>query len=123
MATNYQTGSNFAWGTFVLQTTAGASNGNIYMAEDFSVSEPTWLAERKDNVGNPYGALGGVEPITGRGTLQLANTSHIAPQRFDEFTRVLRPGAAANTFFFTEIGLPKKQRDFDVVEVTFREKV
>lgn len=119
----YSSGSNLAWGTFVLTTTSGASNGNIYMADDFVATEPTWLSQRHDNVGGPNGTIGGCEPITGRGTLQLANTSHVAPQRFDEFTRVLRPGAAANTFFFTEIGLPKRQRDFDVVEVTFQEKV
>jgi hypothetical protein len=122
MPLTYSSASNLAWGTFVLTTTSGASNGNIYMTEDFVATEPTWLAQRQDNVGGYSATIGGCEPITGRGTLQLANTSHVAPQRFDEFTRVLRPGANANTFFFTEIGLPKRQRDFDVVEVTFQEK-
>lgn len=122
MATNYQTGSNFAWGSFVLTTTSGASNGNIYIVEDSEFNETTWVTDRKDNVGNPNGAIGGVEAGAGRMTVQLANTTHLPPHRFDEFTRVLRPGASANTFFFTEIGLPKKQRDFDVVQLTFREK-
>ena len=123
MALTYNTGSNFAWGTFVLTPTSGIANGVGFIAEDFTSTAGTWLAERQDNVGNPNGALGGVVPITGRGTLQLANANVSAPYVFDEFTRSLRPGANANTFFFTEIGLPKKQRDFDTVEVTFREKV
>ena len=123
MALTYTTSTNLAWGTFVLTPSSGAANGVGFIAEEFSASQPTWLAERKDNVGNPNGAVGGVEPITGRGTLQLANANVVAPQPFDEFTRILRPGATANTFFFTEVSFPKKQRDFDVVEVTFREKV
>lgn len=123
MALTYNTGSNFAWGTFVLTPTSGIATGVGFIADDFVSTHPTWLADRKDNVGNPNGALGGVEPINGRGTLQLANANVAAPYPFDEFSRALRPGQNANTFFFTEIGLPKKQRDFDVVEVTFREKV
>jgi len=123
MALTYTTSSNFAWGTFVLTPSSGVANGVGFIADDFMSTAPTWLAERKDNVGNPNGSLGGVEAITGRGTLQLANANVVAPYVFDEFTRSLRPGANANTFFFTEIGLPKKQRDFDVVEITFREKV
>ncbi len=122
MATTYQTGSNYAWGSFVLTTTSGASNGNIYIVEDSEFNEGTWQTHRQDNVGNPNGWIGGLEPGEGRARLQLANTSHLPPHRFDEFTRVLRPGASANTFAFTSIGLPKKQRDFDVVEVTFKEK-
>lgn len=122
MATTYQTGSNYAWGSFILTTTSGASNGNIYIVEDSVFNEGTWSTDRQDNVGNPNGWIGGLERGTGRMTVQLANTSHRAPERFDEFTRVLRPGANANTFAFTEIGLPKKQRDFDVVELTFKEK-
>lgn len=120
---NYQTGTNFAWGTFVLTPTTGISNGVGFIADDFTSTSPTWLTDRKDNVGNPNGALGGTEPITGRGTLQLANANVVAPYPFDEFSKSLRFGQNANTFFFTEIGLPKKQRDFDVVEVTFREKI
>jgi hypothetical protein len=123
MALTYNTTSNFAWGTFVLTPTSGAATGVGFIADDFSVTQGTWLAERNDNVGNPNGALGGITAPTGRGTLQLANANVVAPQPFDEFSRALRPGATANTWFFTEIGLPKKQRDFDVVEVTFREKV
>jgi len=123
MALTYNTTSTYAWGTFVLTPSSGAANGVGFIAEDFSATQGTWLADRKDNVGNPNGALGGMEAITGRGTLQLANANVVAPQPFDEFTRVLRPGASANTFFFTEISFPKKQRDFDVVEITFREKV
>lgn len=123
MALTYNTTSGYAWGTFVCTFTAGAANGNSFIVDDATFTEGTWLAERKDNVGNPNGALGGIEAGTGRGTLQLANANVVAPQRFDEFTRVLRPGAAANTFFLTEVGLPKKQRDFDVVEITFREKI
>lgn len=123
MATSYQTGSNFAWGTFVLTPSSGVANGVGFIAEDFTSTEPTWITQRNDNVGNPNGAVGGVEPVTGRGTLQLANANVVAPHRFDEFTRSLRPGANANTFFFTEVGFPKRQREFDVVEVTFREKI
>lgn len=123
MALTYTTTSNFAWGTFILTPTTGVANGVGFIADDFTSTGGTWLAERNDNVGNPNGALGGIIPITGRGTLQLANANVAAPYQFDEFSRALRPGQNANTFFFTEIGLPKKQRDFDVVEVTFREKV
>ncbi len=122
MALTYATGSNYAWGSFVLQTTSGASNGNIYIVEDSEFNEGTWTTDRNDNVGNPNGWIGGLERGEGRARLQLANTSHLAPHRFDEFTRVLRAGAAANTFAFITVGLPKKQRDFDVVEVTFKEK-
>lgn len=123
MALTYNTTNTYAWGTFSATFTSGGANGNSYIVDDATFTESTWLADRKDNVGNPNGALGGVEPSTGRGTLQLANNNVIAPQRFDEFTRILRPGAAANTFFLTSVGLPKKQRDFDSVEIEFREKI
>lgn len=123
MALTYNTTNTYAWGTFIATFTSGAANGNSFIVEDATFTESTWVSDRKDNVGNPNGALGGIEPGTGRATLQLANANVIAPHRFDEFTRSLRPGAAANTFFLTEVGLPKKQRDFDVVEITFREKI
>lgn len=123
MALTYNTTNTYAWGTFVMLFTAGSQNGNSFMVDDATFTESTWLADRKDNVGNPNGALGGVEPSSGRATLQIANTNVVAPQRFDEFTRVLRTGQAANTFFLTSVGLPKKQRDFDTVEIEFREKI
>lgn len=123
MALTYNTTNTYAWGTFVCTFTSGAANGNSFIVEDATFTQSTWLADRKDNVGNPNGALGGIEAASGRMTLQLANANVVAPQPFDEFTRSLRPGASANTFFLTEVGLPKKQRDFDTVEVTFREKI
>lgn len=123
MALTYNTTNTYAWGTFVCTFTSGSSNGNAYIADEATFTESTWVADRKDNVGNPNGALGGIDAGTGRMTLQIANSNVKAPHRFDEFTRSLRVGEAANTFFLTSVGLPKRQRDFDVVEVEFREKI
>jgi hypothetical protein len=122
MALTYNTTPTYRWGTTPVTLTTGPQIGNTFITDEFTTTEPTWLAERKDNVGNPNGALGGIDPITGRATLQVANANVNAPQRFDEFTANLRTGVQ-NTFFLTEVSQPKRQRDFDVIEITFREKV
>jgi hypothetical protein len=119
----YVTTSTLAWGSFILTPTNGNANGNAFIAEDFSITEGSFVQGRMDANGAPNGAFMVAEAITGRGTLQLASNTSLAPERGDEFSRSLRPGKNALTFFFTEIGLPKKQRDFDTVEVQFREKI
>lgn len=123
MSLPYQTSATLAWGSFILTPTTGNANGVAFIAEDFEVTEPTFVQSRHDANGAPNGAFMVAEARTGRGTLQLAANTTLAPEPSDEFTRVLRYGKNAVTFFFTEVGLPKKARDFDTVTVQFREKV
>lgn len=123
MALPYTTSATLPWGSFVLTTTSGNSNGTSYIAEDFEVTEPAQLTERTTHLGAPNGAFLVESARTGRGTLQLAATTTNAPDLGDEFIRLLRPNAANVTFFFTEVSLPRRVRDFHVVNVTFREKV
>lgn len=122
MALPYST-ATLPWGSFVLTTTSGNANGTAYIAQDFEVTEPAQLTERTTELGAPNGAFLTESARTGRGTLQLAATTTVAPDRGDEFIRSLRPNGANVTFFFTEVSLPRSARDFHVVNVTFREKV
>lgn len=123
MALPYSTSGTLPWGSFVLTTTSGNANGTSYIAEDFEVTEPTQLTERTTELGAPNGAFIVASARTGRGTLQLASTSTVAPDPGDEFARSLRPNTSNVTFFFTEVSLPRRARDFYVVNVSFREKV
>lgn len=123
MSKNYNSSGPYAWGTVNVLFSSGSQNGNTFITDEFETTEPTWVAERKDNVGNPNGFLGGVDPTTGRATLQIANANVVAPQRFDEFSVTLRTGANANVFVVTQVGMPHKARDFDSVPIEFREKI
>jgi hypothetical protein len=123
MALPYSTSATLPWGSFTLTTTSGNANGTSYIAEDFEVTESAQLTERPTALGAPNGAFLVDSARTGRGTLQLASTSTVAPDNGDEFVRSLRPNAANVTFFFTEISLPRRVRDFHMVNVTFREKI
>lgn len=123
MSLPYSTSATLAWGSFILSPTTGNANGVSFIAEDFEVTEPSFIGQRHDQNGAPNGAFQVAEARTGRGTLQLAANTTLAPERSDEFTRVLRYNTAATTFFFTEVGLPKRARDFDIVHVQFREKI
>lgn len=123
MALPYSTSATLPWGSFVLTTTTGNANGTSYIAEDFEVTEPSQLTERTTALGAPNGAFLVESARTGRGTLQLAATTTVAPDNGDEFIRILRPNTANVTFFFTEVSLPQRVRDFHVVNVTFRQKI
>lgn len=123
MSLPYSTSATLPWGSFVLVPTTGNANGVSFIADDFEVTEPANLVERHTELGAPNGAFMTEMPRTGRGTLQLAANTTLAPERGDEFARSLRPNASNVTFFFTEISLPKRARDFHTVTVSFREKV
>lgn len=123
MALPYSTSATLPWGSFVLTTTTGNANGTSYIAEDFEVTESSQLTERPTHLGAPNGAFLVESARTGRGTLQLASTATVAPDNGDEFIRILRPNTANVTFFFTEVSLPQRVRDFHMVNVTFRQKI
>jgi len=123
MALPYTTASTYSWGSFVLTPNSGNSNGIAYIAEDFETTEGSTITERRTELGAPNGAIMTGEARSGRGTLQLAATTTIAPALGDEFIRMLSPNTSNITFFFTEVSLPKTQRDFHTVKVAFREKV
>lgn len=123
MALPYNSTGTIPWGSFILVPTTGIATGVNFIANDFECTEPTEIIDRKTALNAPNGFILTEQARTGRGELQLETTSTLAPERGDEFTKVLRPGTSAKTFVFTEIGLPKKQNGIDVVPVQFREKI
>ena len=123
MSLPYATASTLPWGSFVLTPSSGIASGVAFIAEDFDCTEPATVVDRTTELGAPNGAFMTAQARTARGTLQLAANTTLAPERGDEFSRVLRPNTTAVTFFFTEIGIPVKSRDFHTVQVTAREKI
>lgn len=119
----YTTSATIAWGSFVFQPTTGNANTNVFIAEDFEVTEPSFVGSRLDQNGAPNGAFMVAEARTGRGTLQIANTATVIPERGDEFSHAVRVGQANVTFFLTELTLTKRNRDFNSFAITFREKI
>jgi len=121
MSLPYLTNPAFGYGSPIITPTTGNATNVTFIANEFDLSEPTAQTTRTTELGAPNGWIGFEERRTVRGQLQLATNATLAPERGDEFIYA-RPNAGNSTYAFTEVGLPKRPRDFWVVDFQAMEK-
>ncbi len=115
MSLPYLTSPNIGFGSFILTPTTGNANGVAFIAEEHDATEPTAQTTRTTELGAPNGWIGFEERRTARGKLQLATNTTAHPARGDEYvyTTLSNANTTLNvTMAFTEVGEPKRPRDF-----------
>ena len=122
MSLPYATPSNIGYGSVILTMSSGNANGVPYIANEFTMTEPTAEASRTTELGAPNGFVLFREPRTASGQLQLATNVTLAPEASDEFA-FNRPNAGNVTFVMTEIGIPRRPREIWVADFQAREKI
>lgn len=125
MSLPYFTGSNVGYGSPLITPTSGNANGISFIANEFDPVLPTAQTTRTTELGAPNGWIGFRERYTGRGQLQSATNITGIPAPGDEFVFPV-PTTNSNstnvTFVFTEIGLPRRPREFWAIDFQAMEK-
>ena len=125
MSLPYLTNPNIGYGSFILTPQTGNANGVSFIAEEHDATEPTAQTTRTTELGAPNGWIGFEERRTSRGKLQIATNITAHPDRGDEYvyTKTTSSNAVVNvTMVFTEIGEPKRPRDFWSLDFQAMEK-
>lgn len=105
-----------AYGSQVV--TIGAT---AHVAESISVSQPTQIVERRDQLGAPTGQVVIPQFDNGTATLQLASTATVIPAVGATFTFV-RNDASTMGVVVSGVSEPQSQFDIHKVTVNFRRR-
>jgi hypothetical protein len=92
-----------------------------YIANNFNISRPSTLLERKTHLGAPNGARLLKNAKTGTADLQLATSATPLPARGEEFAGEASDGVAA--WFITEVTDGEVNDGLKTVSISFREKI
>jgi len=126
MSLPYLTSPNVGFGSVIITFINGNANGTSFIAEEYDNTEPTAQTMRTTELGAPNGWIGFQERRTFRGALQVATNTTNYFDRGDNFV-VTRKTTGSNTinvnFAVTEIGEPKRPRDFWKLEVQALESI
>lgn len=97
--------------------------GVSFVAESISITEPSTVVERRDELGNPSGQVIIGQFINGSCVLQLATTATQLPTFGTTFS-LTRPGTPAVTIgvIISEVGEVLNQSEAYKVNVSFRKK-
>lgn len=97
------------------------ATGTIYIAEDISITRPTTVIERFNELNEPSGQviIGGF--VTGNGTMQLPTSTSRIPSLGDTFTASF--SGSAETFIVSNIGQAENQGTERKVTFEFRKKI
>lgn len=121
MALPYLTTASIGFGSIILTPTTGNAANVAFIANEFTLTEPTEQTMRTTELGAPNGYVMFKDRRTVRGQLQLATNTTLAPECGDEFI-FNRPNAGNITFAMSEIGIPRRPRDLWVVDFQALEK-
>lgn len=122
MSLPYASPTSIGYGSIIATMTTGNANGVAFIANEFTLTEPTAEASRTTELGAPNGFVLFREPSTATGQLQLATNVTLAPECSDEFI-FNRPNRGNITLVMTEIGIPRRPREIWVVDFQAREKI
>lgn len=103
---------------------SGGAGGTTYVAENISLSQPSGLILRKNEIGEPSGQVAynnDVRQFTC--TLQLATASTVPPSKGWETTVTFDATTGAEVFFIHELGSQFGQEEETKVSATFRKKI
>lgn len=95
-------------------------NSVAYIANNFSVTRPTTLLERKTHLGAPNGARLLQNAKTGTADLQLATSATAIPGRGQEFDG--EASDEVSKWFITEVSDAQTNDGLRTVNISFREK-
>jgi hypothetical protein len=94
-----------------------------YVAENVSVSRPTTVLTRENEVGEPNGFVSIQDWVTCNGTLQIPTSGSSYPQLGGTFTASFNSGSApggAEYWVIESIDMPESQRELKKVSFTAR---
>jgi hypothetical protein len=113
----YRTNATLGFGSITIVPTTGAGAGRTYILENWTPTNPAELAERKDNLNRPNGAVQVEQAATAQATAQLENASTPALSPGDEFV------VDGITYFVREPTAPKEQNGIWKFTFTARQKI
>lgn len=98
-------------------------NAVTYVAESITLSEPTNVIERMNELGEPSGQVLVNQFNTGSATLQLASTSTAHPANGMTFTADLQKAGSNQTYIVSEVSPQLGQQAAKTVNISFRQKI
>lgn len=93
-----------------------------YVAEQISVNRPANVLKRKNEVGNPNGAVGQEDFVTGSATVQLADSTSKQLRVGDTFPAIFDTDLGSENYWITSADQPESQSDYKKQSVQFQKK-
>jgi hypothetical protein len=109
MATQY-IDNQVPHGSFAVTLSREGQALGTYILEDLSVTRPSKLIERPDQVGGPNGWAAVAGQVSGSGTIQIPTTDAPQPDRFDYFENDF--GYGSERYVLVEVGRMFKIGDY-----------
>ena len=95
-----------------------------YIADNFSVAQPSAFLDQRDQYNEPIGGVLLADFVTGSATLQLASSSTKLPALGAEFQTWIDDSVPATltTFYVTEVSKPEERASLKKCTINFRKK-
>jgi hypothetical protein len=113
----YKTNAAIGFGSPSILFTTGVCAGLTYITESNPTDRPVELAERRNGLNQPNGAVQVEQAATKQVVAQMATSASPVPQSGDEF---IEDGV---TFFVGQVGTPREQNGIWKVNFAAREKI